>query len=50
MPIRPTRPLREQHAFALLRAGIPLTLLLDLAQGDPRSAEIYAEESCRKAS
>ena len=29
---------------ALLRAGIPLTLLLDLAGGDPHSEELYALE------
>lgn len=46
----PNRPPRPQHAFALLRAGVPLTLLLDLAQPDPRSAEIYVREACPKAS
>lgn len=50
MTLRPAQPLNERYAFALLRAGVPLTLLLDLANGDPRSAEIYAMESCRKAS
>lgn len=29
---------------ALLRAGIPLTLLIDLAAGDPHSEELYALE------
>lgn len=32
------------RAEALLRAGIPLTLLLDLAADDPHSDEIYALE------
>ena len=32
---------------ALLAAGIPLSLLLDLAQPDPRSQELYAWESGR---
>lgn len=50
MAIRPARSEGPQHVFALLRAGVPLTLLIDLAQPDPRSAEIYAQESCRRAS
>lgn len=50
MPTSPARPGGEQQALALLRAGVPLTLLLDLALGDPRSAELYAAESQRKAS
>jgi len=50
MPFRPTRPPHEQQVFALLRAGVPLSLLIDLAQPDPRSAEIYARESCVRAS
>ena len=32
------------RAEALLRAGIPLSLLLDLASGDPHSDELYALE------
>lgn len=32
---------------ALLEAGIPLSLLLDLAQPDPRSQELYVLESGR---
>lgn len=32
------------RAEALLRAGIPLSLLLDLAAGDPHSDELYALE------
>lgn len=50
MPLPATRPLREQQVFALLRAGVPLSLLIDLAQPDPRSTEIYQLESCRRAS
>ena len=38
----------ELDAFAdvsaLLKAHIPLSLLLDLAQGDPHSRELYANE------
>ena len=32
------------RAEALLRAGVPLSLLLDLAIGDPHSDELYALE------
>ena len=32
------------RAEALLRAGIPLSLLLDLAGSDPHSDELYALE------
>jgi len=32
---------------ALLEAGIPLSLLLDLAQPDPHSQELYAFEGAR---
>jgi hypothetical protein len=32
------------RAEALLRAGIPLSLLLDLAGSDPHSVELYALE------
>ena len=39
----PTAP-RTDPALALLRAGIPLSLLLDLAQADPHSEEIYEQE------
>lgn len=38
------RPRAASRAEALLRAGIPLSLLLDLASGDPRSDEICAWE------
>ena len=34
-------PTRAEY---LLRAGIPLSLLLDLACGDPHSDELYALE------
>lgn len=50
MPTPPARTTPERPLLALLRAGIPLTLLIDLLGGDPRSAEIYASEGCRKAS
>jgi len=36
-------PSPEQRIAALLRAGIPLSLLIDLVTG-PRSAEVYAWE------
>ncbi len=42
--LRPVAPGDEDPVFALLRAGIPLTLLLDLAAEDPHSAEIYGSE------
>jgi hypothetical protein len=34
----------DAQCVALLRAHIPLTLLMDLAQADPRSSELYAME------
>lgn len=34
----------QSAAVSLLRAGIPLTLLMDLAGPDPHSAELYALE------
>ncbi|MCU1592662.1 MAG: hypothetical protein JWO12_54 [Frankiales bacterium] len=34
----------EQRVVALLRAHIPLSLLLDLAEDDPHSAELYEME------
>lgn len=34
----------EEPVLALLRAGIPLSLLLDLAAGDLHSHEIYEHE------
>ncbi|MGB8651643.1 MAG: hypothetical protein WCD35_13400 [Mycobacteriales bacterium] len=43
LPCEPRR-IEEERVVALLRAGIPLTLLLDLAQPDPRSEELYAME------
>lgn len=39
-----TLPRPASRAEALLRAGIPLSLLLDLASGDPHSDELYALE------
>ena len=37
-------PRPASRAEALLRAGIPLSLLLDLAGSDPHSDELYALE------
>lgn len=37
-------PGKQGTVVALLRAGIPLTLLLDLAGADPHSAELYQME------
>ena len=34
----------EGRVVALLRAGVPLSLLLDLAGGDPHSEELYELE------
>lgn len=34
----------DDLVVALLRAHIPLTLLMDLAQPDPHSCELYANE------
>jgi hypothetical protein len=34
----------DAQCVALLRAHIPLSLLMDLAQGDPHSRELYAME------
>ncbi|MCU1588291.1 MAG: hypothetical protein JWN31_1784 [Frankiales bacterium] len=42
--LSPIAPGDEDPVFALLRAGIPLTLLLDLAAKDLGSAEIYDSE------
>jgi hypothetical protein len=41
-------PLRraQQRVVALLRAGVPLSLLIDLVAG-PRSEELYAHEQPR---
>ncbi len=36
-------PSPEERVAALLRAGVPLSLLIDLVAG-PRSAELYARE------
>ncbi len=43
--LRPLAPGDEDPVIALLRAGIPLSLLLDLASRDPLSAEIYQTET-----
>lgn len=37
-------PRDEGGVVALLRAGIPLSLLLDLAGSDPHSEELYETE------
>jgi hypothetical protein len=42
--LRPLAPGDEAPILALLRAGIPLSLLLDLASKDPQSEEIYQTE------
>jgi hypothetical protein len=34
----------ESRVVALLHAGIPLSLLMDIAQDDPHSVELYATE------
>ena len=34
----------ESRVVALLHAGIPLSLLMDIAQDDPRSVDLYAAE------
>ena len=36
--------LEDERVFALLKAHVPLSLLLDLAEADPHSAELYACE------
>ena len=45
-PSAVAHPRDGRRVAALLRAGVPLTLLIDLVQG-PRSAEIYATERPR---
>ena len=42
--LRPLAPGDDDPVLALLKAGIPLSLLLDLATDDPRSNEIYQTE------
>ena len=46
MTVRPLLPAPRpaSRAEALLRAGVPLSLLLDLAGGDPHSRELYEHE------
>lgn len=39
-----TQSTPDEQVVALLRAHIPLSLLLDLAVPDPRSHELYAKE------
>ncbi|MCW2671066.1 MAG: hypothetical protein QOJ48_1926 [Frankiales bacterium] len=34
----------DERVVALLRAHVPLSLLLDLAQDDPHSQELYTTE------
>jgi hypothetical protein len=40
----PTLLPEDDSALALLRAGIPLMLVFDLAGSDPHSHELYVEE------
>jgi hypothetical protein len=42
--LRPLAPGDEDPVIALLKAGIPLSLLMDLAADDPHSAELYRTE------
>lgn len=44
-PLHPPGVDRLAEAFALMAAGIPLSLLLDLACADPRSAEVFSQET-----
>jgi hypothetical protein len=44
IPLPAPRQLDDQRVVALLRAGIPLSLLLDLAQPDPMSQDLYEHE------
>jgi hypothetical protein len=41
-PVRRGTP--EERVLCLLRAGVPLSLLLDLAGSDPHSQELYTRE------
>lgn len=41
----PPLPRDEERVVAFLRAGVPLSLLLDLAGPDPHSKELYLAES-----
>lgn len=42
--LRPLAPGDDEPVIALLKAGIPLSLLLDLAGGDLHSDELYEVE------
>lgn len=42
--LKPLAPGDDEPVLALLKAGIPLTLLLDLAGGDLHSKELYEVE------
>jgi hypothetical protein len=44
VPMSVPVPRDEDRVVALLRAGVPLSLLLDLAGGDPHSEELYERE------
>ena len=44
LPCLPTSEGEEGNVLVLLRAGIPLTLLMDLAGPDPHSDELYTLE------
>jgi len=43
------RTTADELVVALLKAHIPLTLLMDLIDVDPRSSELYAQEYERDA-
>jgi hypothetical protein len=40
----PSPRLEDERVVALLKAHVPLSLLMDLAQPDPRSHELYEAE------
>jgi len=44
----PPLPPPQERVVALLRAGVPLSLLIDLVVG-PRSADLYSHEEHRRA-
>jgi hypothetical protein len=43
--VRTPRTDAEARLVALVSAGVPLSLLLDLSCPDPHSAELYVEET-----
>lgn len=43
-PVPSPRDNAEDPVVTLLRAGIPLSLLMDLASSDPHSSELYSHE------